>query len=210
MDLVVVDGHENHAVLAQQVAAEVEAGPHHAQPGRVVLAALAGVFLPEVLLVEEAVFVALADGFFVVLAALPVVVRVHEGIGAGVVGRVDVNHLHLAEVAALEHAQHFQVLAFDEHVAGVVPVHRVFGVGQQGGGGGALHLAAGGAFAGPAQLVVVGAGGGQGIGRAQGGPQALEIHAPFAHHVGEELVEPGNVFGGDVETAAVHEEKLMR
>jgi hypothetical protein len=35
---------------------------------------------------------------------------------AGVVRRVDVDHLHLAEVALLEDLERFEVVAFDEEV----------------------------------------------------------------------------------------------
>ena len=52
---------------------------------------------------------------------LAVVVRVDEVV-AGVVGRVDVDHLDLAQVRLLEKLQDLKVVAFDDQVLGGVPV----------------------------------------------------------------------------------------
>ena len=54
-----------------------------------------------------------------------VIVRVNEFV-AGIVRRVDVNHLHLAQVRLLEQLQYLQVVAFDNQVLRGIEVHAFF------------------------------------------------------------------------------------
>ena len=54
---------------------------------------------------------------------------------AGVVGRVDIDHLHLAVVSRLQQLQDLQVVALDVEVPGGVPVHAFLRAGAQGAGG---------------------------------------------------------------------------
>jgi len=87
-NLVVVDGHEDRAVLRQQVAGEGETLEHELQPERVP---------PVVVLVHEAVVI-------------------DEVAVAGVVGRIDVDALHFAGVGHAQRAQGIEVVAFDDEV----------------------------------------------------------------------------------------------
>ncbi len=58
------------------------------------------------------------------------VVIIHKVV-ARVIGRVDVNHFHLAQVRALQQLEHFQVVALYVEVLRVVPIHRVLRHGAQ-------------------------------------------------------------------------------
>ena len=72
-------------------------------------------------------FVDLLAKLEVVLQAFFEVVGVHE-VFAGVVWRVDVDHLDAVVVLLLQHLEHFEVVALDEDIFGGVPVFaEVFG-----------------------------------------------------------------------------------
>ena len=116
MHLVVIDADEDDAVVAQELAREEEAGVHHRQPVRMVAPAGLGVAGEDV-----ALGVDLARLLQVGLERLAVVVLVDEVV-AGVVGRVDVDHLDLAHIGLVEELEHLQVLALDEEVLGGLPV----------------------------------------------------------------------------------------
>ena len=99
---------------------------HHVQPLGVEAAVGLGVGA-ELL----ALGVHLPGVFQVGLQALGVVVGVDEVV-AGVVGRVDVDHLDLAQVRLLQELQHFQVVALDDQVLGGVEVDALLRAGAQG------------------------------------------------------------------------------
>ena len=72
---------------------------------------------------EQAVIVLVIHSHLLVFFFL----RAHEIVGidevvAGVVRRVDVDHLHLAEIALLQQLKDFQIVALDVEVFGGVPV----------------------------------------------------------------------------------------
>mgnify|MGYP007068092815 FL=1 len=95
LHLVVVDADEDHAVVAQELAGEAEAGVHHRKP--------LGVESTVRLLIGgegAALTVDLACAAQVVLQRLGEIVVVDE-IVTGVVGRVDVDHLDLAVIRLL-------------------------------------------------------------------------------------------------------------
>jgi hypothetical protein len=94
----------------------------------------------------------LAGEFQVVLDVVLKVVGIDK-ILPGVVGRIDIDELHLARIALLQELEHFQVVALDHQVLGVVPVHAVFRAGAQGAGGGGEGKLAGAAFAMPVEAV---------------------------------------------------------
>ena len=83
---------------------------------------------------------------------LGVVVGIDE-IVAGVVGRIDVDHLHLAVIRLLEEFEDFQVVALDEYIAGGVPIDGFVGRGDEGGEGRCLHGFESVSFAGPFEAV---------------------------------------------------------
>jgi hypothetical protein len=68
--------------------------------------------------------------FQVGLQALGIVVGVNEVV-AGVVRRVNVDHLHFAEVGFLQQLKHFQVVPFNDQVFGRVEVDAFFQAWQQ-------------------------------------------------------------------------------
>ena len=78
-------------------------------------------------ILEQAVFVLVEHAHLLVFLFL----RPHKIIGidevvARVIRRVDINHLHLAEIAFLQEFEHFQIVALDVEVFGTVPVFAFF------------------------------------------------------------------------------------
>ena len=81
---------------------------------------------------EQAVFVLVVHSHLLVFFFL----RAHEIIGidevvAGVVRRVDVDHLYLAEIALLQELEDFQIVALDVEIFGGVPVLAFLHTGAQ-------------------------------------------------------------------------------
>ena len=103
MNLVVVNGDEDGAVLSEEFLEQLEAGPHHAEPLVVALEVFAingvGGFL-EPLSHERGV-----DG-----------VVVAPALRAGVVGRVDIDAVHVAGVARQQGLESFEIVAVDYEV----------------------------------------------------------------------------------------------
>lgn len=102
MDFMVVDGDEDHAVIAEEVAGEEEAGVDHGEPAGVVVSILLTVFgeVVFVVFVSMAIFLPIAE--VVALLRFLEAIAVDEVI-AGVVGRVDVDHLDTSVVAFFEY-----------------------------------------------------------------------------------------------------------
>ena len=157
---------------------------------------------PEASVLEESFLPPLADlagEFEVVLDVVLEVVGIDEVL-AGVVGRVDVDELHLAGVGFLEELEDFEVVALDHEVLGGVPVHAVFRARTQGAGGGGEGELAGAAFAVPVEAVFL-----LGIGDGLIAHELLEHVQIHGHAVlalgdefGEERPEPSEVLGGKV------------
>ena len=83
-------------------------------------------------ILEQAVFVLVEHAHLLVFLFL----RPHKIIGidevvARVIRRVDINHLHLAEIAFLQELEHFQIVALDVEVFGAVPIFAFFDAGAQ-------------------------------------------------------------------------------
>ena len=72
---------------------------------------------------------------------------------AGVVGRVDVDHLHLAQVRFLQELQHLQVVTFDVEVLRGVPVLALLRAGAQGLADGFVGFYDGGFLAYPSKFI---------------------------------------------------------
>ena len=118
MELVVVDGDEDRAVLRQQLPEKLQPRPHHAQPFVVPLEVLP-VHLP----------VALQP--FPHQRAVHLVV-VGPPLVAGVVGRVDIDAFHPPRVARYQRLQRLQIVAVDNQIAVRPPrLHRPLRVGDQ-------------------------------------------------------------------------------
>ena len=71
-----------------------------------------------------ALLIHVASSLVIFTLALLEVIVIHEVV-ARVVRRVDVNHLHLAEVRLLEEFEGFEVIALDIDVLGIVPIHTI-------------------------------------------------------------------------------------
>jgi len=81
---------------------------------------------------EQAVFVLVIHSHLLVFFFL----RAHEIVGidevvAGVVRRVDIDHLDLAEIALLQELENFQIVALDVEVFGGVPILALCHTGAQ-------------------------------------------------------------------------------
>ena len=149
--LIIVNAHENHAVLAQQLAGQEKARVHHGEPGGVVASAGLRVGGEQI-----ALGVLLAGQLQVGGQRVGVVVGVDK-IVAGVVRWVNVDHLHSAKVGLVEELEDFQVVALDEEVLGGVKVHGFLAAGDEGGASRGLEQADGVALAGPGEGVAFGA-----------------------------------------------------
>ena len=122
-----------------------------------VMAAVFAVFAPRALeyavALQVACVVGIAHAAGVFFAAFGEFVGINKGIAAGVVGRVDVNHLHAAGVGFLQDFQGFEVFGFDKHVLRAVEICRFFFTGNERAGSGALQVEIGGGFACPIELI---------------------------------------------------------
>ena len=136
----------------------------------------------------------LAGQFEVVLDVVLEVVGIDEVL-AGVVGRVDVDELHLPGVALLQELEHFEVVALDHQVLRGVPVHAVFRAGAQGAGGGREGELAGAALAVPVEAVLLLAL----VHRAaEQLLQHLEVHLAFGEGFGEQRLELLDVLRNEI------------
>ena len=107
---------------------------------------------PSVLKQSIVLFVKQAD-LLVVLLLVHLKSVVVDEVVAGVIGRVDVDHLHLAQIGLLEQLEHLQVVALDIQVFGGVPVLALLRTGAQGLADGLVGLHDGGLLAHPGELV---------------------------------------------------------
>jgi hypothetical protein len=123
---VVINTDEDHPVLAQQVPCEVQPRIHHVEPLGVEAAVGVGVGAEAM-----AFSVDLPGVLEVGLQALSVVVGVDEVV-AGVVGRVDIDHLDLAQVRLLQQLEDLEVVALDDEVLGGVEGDALLGGRTQG------------------------------------------------------------------------------
>ncbi|OQA12582.1 MAG: hypothetical protein BWY63_03724 [Chloroflexi bacterium ADurb.Bin360] len=132
MNFIVVNTNEDDAVIAKELAREKEARVHHGKPGGVVAPAglrVAGEQVAGAILLTRELQVARE--------------RVAEVIGvdevvAGIVGRVNVDHLHTPEVGFEQEFEDLKVVALDKKMPGSVEVHRFLAAGKQGGAAGRL------------------------------------------------------------------------
>jgi hypothetical protein len=110
VNLVVINAHENHAVLAQELTRQEQARIHHRKPRGAIAST------------RFRIACYLLRQLEVRLERVGVIVGIDK-IVAGVVGRVNVNHLDAPKVRLVEEFQNFEVVAFDEQVLCVGDVH---------------------------------------------------------------------------------------
>ena len=148
--LVVVDRHDDDAVVGQQVPRQLQPRVHHAEPVGVESTVRLGV-RDESVARRRLTWPELRE---VVGAGLGEVVVVDEVV-AGVVRRVDVDELDLAEVRLLEQLQRVEVVALDEEVLRRVEVDRLLAHRAERLGDRRVGGERGGALAGPVELVAL-------------------------------------------------------
>ena len=155
------------------------------------MAAVFAVFAPRALehavALQVARVVGIAHAAGVFFAAFGEFVGIDEGIVAGIVGRVDVNHLHAAGVGFLQDFQCFEVFGFDKHVLRTVEICGFFFAGNKGAGSGALQVEIGGGFTRPIELVTFARAGK--VFRAEDEFELLKIDLAFAKDFGKDLFE---------------------
>ena len=147
---------------------------------------------------EGAAFGVLEAGVLQVgVEAFAVVVGIDEFL-AGVIGRVDVNHLDLAVVAFLQQLEHFEVIAFNKQIFGAVEIHRLVAARFESGVAGLLDQTQAVALAGPVHAVALTAVVVDVAELTQLGLEPLEVDtldqltgsvAGFAEDAGKELLE---------------------
>ena len=122
-DLVVVNGDKDYTVVPQEVGGKAQAGIHHIEPVGVKTAHGFGV-----------TFGGLLGHFLIPRQRVGKIVLIDEII-AGVVGRIDIDHLHLAVIGGLQEFENLQIVALYVKVLRGVKVHAFFGAGAQCAGG---------------------------------------------------------------------------
>ena len=140
---IVIYRNKNNPIIPQEIRCQPQAGIHHVQPVGVIPAHRFRVALG-----------GLGGHFHVPGQWVGKVVLIHEVI-ARVVGRVYVDHLHLAEIGFLQQLQNLQVIALNIEVLRRVPIHAVPRYGPQGGGTAFLCQPQTVAFALPLELVLL-------------------------------------------------------
>ena len=156
-----------------------------------VMAAVFAVFAPRALeyavalQVARVVGIAHASGVF--FAAFGEFVGINKGIAAGIVGRVDVNHLHAAGVGFLQDFQGFEIFGFDKHVLRAVEIYGFFFAGGKRARSGALQVEICGGFARPIELITFAR-----VSKVFGTEdefELLKVDLVFAKDFGKELFE---------------------
>ncbi len=116
-NFIVINGNKNDAIVGEEVPCEKETGIHHRAPvgveagiAVIVFCELFVSFFVEELCLGGVVFFLHAEFVFV----YEVVARI--------VGRVDVDHFHFAEVGLLEEFQCVQIIAFNVKILRGVPI----------------------------------------------------------------------------------------
>ena len=137
----VVNADEDDAVFAEEFSGEAEPRVHHVAPVGVVAAVGFGVGAT-----------CLAGLLFIVIQRIAEGIFVNE-IVAGVVWRVDVDHLDLAVVRALEEFQYFEIVTFDVEVLSGIPVNALVFLRTQCSSRRSLRLANGVSFARPSERI---------------------------------------------------------
>ncbi|CCY06009.1 putative uncharacterized protein [Eggerthella sp. CAG:1427] len=147
--LVVVDADEDNPVVTQQLTSQPKPRIHHGAPIAVETPARVDVGLVG----QSRLFLVVLDG----IAELVLV----DKVVAGVIRRIDIDHLDLAVVAALQELQDLEVVTFDVDVVGVeaailaVSPAALLHAGAERGGARSLRLANGIGLAGPSERVAL-------------------------------------------------------
>ncbi len=134
---------------------------------------------------DRVVGIAYAAGVF--FAVLGEFVGIDKGIAAGVVGRVDVNHLYADGIEFLQDFQCFEIFAFDKHVLRAVEICGFFFAGSEGAGIRTLEIEIGVRFARPIESITF-ARAGKVFG-AEDEFELFKVDLVFAKGFGKELFE---------------------
>lgn len=138
-------------------------------------------------------------GLIGLLLTLIFVVVVNEII-AGVVRRVDIDHLNLAIIRLVQNLQRRQIVALDKHIARRIPIDRIRPVGVERLDGLLLDSGEDVALTLPAEPVAL-----TQINRlAQGRLELLPVDLAFGDHLGEELYQLVNLLLMYIVVIAVH------
>lgn len=146
---IIINRNKDDPIVAQQFLSDFQSRVHHIEPIGVEASVGGGVAGESIALV-----VVVAGDGAVFLAGLGEVVLVDEVI-AGVVGRVDVDHLDLAPVVVAEELQHIQVIPLNVEVLRGVEVDGLLAAGSQGRPDGGVCQEGCGPFAGPVEFVAL-------------------------------------------------------
>ena len=108
---------ENHSILTQQILCQFQSWIHHIQPVGMETAVAFGVLHHAV-----ALFIELTAVGKILIRTLSKVILIHKVV-AGVVRRINVDHLDFSEIGFLQQLQHFEVVALNIEVFGGIKVH---------------------------------------------------------------------------------------
>lgn len=116
---------ENHSILTQQILCQFQSWIHHIQPVGMETAVAFGVLHHAV-----ALFIELTAVGKILIRTLSKVILIHKVV-AGVVRRINVDHLDFSEIGFLQQLQHFEVVALNIEVLCGVKVHAFLPAGTQ-------------------------------------------------------------------------------
>src|SRR5690554_169591 len=129
-----------------------------------------------------------------------------DEIVAGIIGRVDIDHLDLAQVGFLQEFEGVEVIAFDEEVFGGVEVDALVSRGSQRLGDGGVGGDGGGALSGPVESVALAGSVDDMVAqflaqlvKIHGELQAAGVVVGFGDAVGEEVADFGDMVLRQVE-----------
>ena len=122
--LIIINAHDQHAILSEQFTCQHQARVHHAQPIRMESARSRRVLLKSRASLQRALSITRASLHLMLTHRLCELVRIHK-IMTRVIRRINVHHLHLATVRRAQSLQSLQVLALNKHIAGRFPIHRI-------------------------------------------------------------------------------------
>ena len=147
LNFVLINANKNNAVICQQIPRQHQPRIHHTAPVGVKPSVA-------VVVLEQPILVLVIHPHLAVFFIL----RTHEiicidKIVARIIRWVNINHFDLAQIALLQQLEHFQIVAFNVEILGIIPVFAFCRAGAQGLANGLVGFYNGCLFAHPCKLV---------------------------------------------------------
>ena len=150
-DLMFVHVDENGAVLRQQVPGQLQPRVYHIQPVRMEPAA--ALVVPAQVKQQIPLRIVLPAGLGKGAVSHGEVVMIDEAVPAGVIGRIDIDHLHFAQIGFPQQLEHIQIIPLDIEVLCAVKIHALLEAGAQSHGRRSIREQNGAFLARPGELI---------------------------------------------------------